>query len=399
MIVIGTRPEAIKMAPVYLESRQAFDCKLCITSQHKEMLAQVLNLFDIRPDYALDLMRPNQDLQALTQRALSGLSEVYAKSKPDLVLVHGDTTTAFAGALAAFYQKIPVAHVEAGLRTGNPAAPWPEEMNRRLTSSLATWHFVATPRARNNLLAEGVAESAIHLTGNTVVDALHEAQRRLSKDTERDATRARKFPFLLSGQPFVLVTAHRRENIGQGIENICQALDQLLNLHPGFRFVFPVHPNPGVKKRVETFWESLSPAQRGRLILTAPLDYLELVHLMTHCRFILTDSGGIQEEAPSLNKPVLILRETTERPESVEHGTALLVGTDPGKIVKEASALMTNSKRQSLVTSNQNPYGDGTAARRIVQFLRSLSEGFGLNPPLRALDSRASRPPLPVSIQ
>ncbi len=359
--VFGTRPEAIKMAPVVkaLAADPGIESRVCVTAQHREMLDQVLALFGIRPDVDLDLMQSGQDLTAITRRVLSGLQPVLKAEAPDLVLVHGDTTTTFAAALAAYYQKIPVGHVEAGLRTGNKYAPWPEEMNRRLAGAITTHHFAPTDRARDNLTAEGVDPASITVTGNTVIDALLE----IVEQARADQRLLGAYPFLRSDKRLVLVTGHRRENFGTGFDNICRGLAELAG-RDDVEIVYPVHLNPSVQRPVR---EILS--GRSNVHLIEPLDYLPFVALMDRAHLIITDSGGVQEEAPSLGKPVLVMRETTERPEAVEAGTVRLVGADQRRIVFEASRLLDDESAYRAMSRAHNPYGDGLAAGRIVNRL------------------------------
>lgn len=364
LVVFGTRPEAIKMAPVVQALQRALDItvRVCVTAQHRQMLDQVLELFDIRPDHDLNLMRPGQDLTDLTANILLGLRPVLSLEKPDLVLVHGDTTTTLVSALAAYYQRIPVGHVEAGLRTGNPYAPWPEEMNRRIAGAVTSLHFAPTARARDNLLREGVGGDQIHVTGNTVIDALLSAV-----DTARNSPQLqRQFDFLDPGRRTILVTGHRRENFGDGFERICRALGRLAS-RDDVQIVYPVHLNPYVLGPVR---EALG--RQDTVHLIDPLDYLPFVALMDRADLIITDSGGVQEEAPSLGKPVLVMRETTERPEAVDAGTVLLVGTDEERIVVEASRLLDDQDAYAAMSRAHNPYGDGHAAGRIVDVIRQM---------------------------
>lgn len=365
--VFGTRPEAIKMAPVVkaLSRQPGFESKVCVTAQHRQMLDQVLTLFGIVPDFDLDLMQPGQDLTDITANVLSGMKRVLKEWRPDLILVHGDTTTTFAASLAAYYEKIPVGHVEAGLRTGNIYSPWPEEMNRRLTGAISARHFAPTERARQNLLAEGVSASQIHVTGNTVIDALLQVVERVSHDVSLKAEFAVQFPFLDDSKKLILVTGHRRENFGDGFENICTAL-KTLGQRSDVQIIYPVHLNPNVQEPVRRI---LSDCPQVQLI--APLDYLPFVYLMSRSYLIITDSGGVQEEAPSLGKPVLVMRDTTERPEAVEAGTVRLVGTDADRIVAEANELLDNDLMYQAMSQAHNPYGDGSAAIRIVEILRA----------------------------
>ena len=366
LLVFGTRPEAIKMAPLVktLQAHLAFEVKVCVTAQHRYMLDQVLQLFDIQPDLDLNLMRPGQDLSDITSGVLLGLKPVLMQWRPDAVLVHGDTSTTFAASLAAFYQRIPVGHVEAGLRTGNLYSPWPEEANRKLTSVLAQWHFAPTATSRSNLLKEGVSSSAIHVTGNTVIDALLQVREKIVNSPQLRQQFAQDFSFLDPRKRLVLVTGHRRENFGDGFERICQALIRIAQNHADVQVVYPVHLNPQVQEPVRRLLGDI-----GNIHLIEPLDYLPFVYLMDKSTLILTDSGGIQEEAPSLGKPVLVMRDTTERPEAVEAGTVRLVGTDVEKIATEASTLLTDAQAYQTMAFAHNPYGDGQACQRIAQAL------------------------------
>ncbi|MCH2557973.1 MAG: UDP-N-acetylglucosamine 2-epimerase (non-hydrolyzing) [Alcanivorax sp.] len=368
LCVFGTRPEAIKMAPVVkaLAADDRFESRVCVTAQHREMLDQVLSLFHIQPDHDLDIMAPGQDLHQITSRILLGLSPVLRAEQPDMVLVHGDTTTTLAATLAAFYEKIPVGHVEAGLRTGNLLSPWPEEANRKLTGVLARAHFAPTHTARDALLAEGVAPASILTTGNTVIDALLWVKARLDQDQALRAELSGRLPFGLT-RPMVLITGHRRESFGGGFERICQAVARLADAHPGTDFVYPVHLNPNVQEPVKRLL-----GRRDNVHLIAPQDYLPFVWLMSNARVILTDSGGIQEEAPSLGKPVLVMRDTTERPDALDAGTVKLVGTDETAIFDETDRLLTDAAAWSAMSLAHNPYGDGQAARRIADFLADL---------------------------
>jgi UDP-N-acetylglucosamine 2-epimerase (non-hydrolysing) len=368
LVTFGTRPEAIKMAPVVNELRRSLssaETQVCITGQHREMLDQVLEIFSIEPHFDLKVMREGQQLTDLTARMLTGLHEVLSAYRPDMVMVQGDTTTAFAASLAAYYQRIPVAHVEAGLRTGNIYAPWPEEINRRLTAAIARVHFAPTELAKENLLREGVDASTIHVTGNTVVDALLSVLDRLRVDAETARGVARRFDFLHPGRRMILVTGHRRENFGDGFENICEALRRLA-ARPDVEIVYPVHLNPNVQGPVQRILAGAS-----RVHLLQPLDYVPFVYLMNRAHIILTDSGGIQEEAPSLGKPVLVMRDTTERPEAVGAGTVRLVGTDCSRIIAETERLLDSATEYQAMARAHNPYGDGHAARRIAQALRN----------------------------
>lgn len=366
LFVFGTRPEAIKMAPLVktLQAHNAFEVKVCVTAQHRQMLDQVLQLFDIQSDFDLNLMRPGQDLSDITSGVLLGLKPVLAQWRPDAVLVHGDTSTTFAASLAAFYQRIPVGHVEAGLRTGNLYSPWPEEANRKLTSMLAQWHFAPTATSRSNLLKEGVPHGAIYVTGNTVIDALLQVREKIVNSQKLRQQFAQDFSFLDPRKRLVLVTGHRRENFGDGFERICQALTRIAKNHADVQVVYPVHLNPQVQEPVRRLLGDI-----GNIHLIEPLDYLPFVYLMDKSMLILTDSGGIQEEAPSLGKPVLVMRDTTERPEAVEAGTVRLVGTDVEKIASEASTLLTDAQAYQTMAFAHNPYGDGQACQRIAQAL------------------------------
>lgn len=363
--VFGTRPEAIKMAPVVaaLANDGRFDAKVCVTAQHREMLDQVLELFNIKPDFDLDLMQPGQDLTDITSRVLAGLREVFSAWRPDMILVHGDTTTTMAASLAAYYLRIPVGHVEAGLRTGNIYSPWPEEMNRKIAGAISSVHFAPTETSRNNLLREGVAEDKICVTGNTVIDALLQVDARLRSDASLKAQFAAQFDFVVPGKKLVLVTGHRRENFGSGFENICLALADLAK-RPDVQIVYPVHLNPNVQEPVRRILEGVS-----NVHLIPPLDYLPFVYLMGVSYLILTDSGGVQEEAPSLGKPVLVMRDTTERPEAVDAGTVRLVGTDRELIVRETVRLLDDMSAYEAMSRAHNPYGDGKAAQRILEKL------------------------------
>ena len=361
--VFGTRPEAIKMAPVVkaLAEAEALESRVCVTAQHRDMLDQVLDLFDIRPDYDLDIMREDQDLTHITGAVLSGVGRVLDDWKPGRVLVHGDTTTTFAAALAAFYRKVPVGHVEAGLRTGDIHAPWPEEMNRRLADAITDLHFAPTEAALGNLRREGIDGDRVLVTGNTVIDALFHVVSVLEGDAALRAGLESRFPFLDAGRRLILVTGHRRENFGQGFENICNALARL-SRRPDLEIVYPVHLNPNVREPVHRILGG-NPAVH----LIEPVEYLPFVFLMDRAHFIVTDSGGIQEEAPSLGKPVLVMRELTERPEAVAAGTVKLVGTDADAIVRESERLLDDDAVYAVMSNAHNPYGDGRASRRIVK--------------------------------
>jgi UDP-N-acetylglucosamine 2-epimerase (non-hydrolysing) len=363
--ILGTRPEAIKMAPVVkaLDADDQFESRLCVTAQHREMLDQVLSLFDLKPDYDLNVMAPEQDLYDITGRILVGLRDVLEAEQPEMVLVHGDTTTTLAASLAAFYQRIPIGHVEAGLRTGNIQSPWPEEANRKLTSTLASLHFAPTETAKGALLAEGIDESNIKVTGNTVIDALLWVNKRIESDAGLRADLQGLLPYGIE-RPLVLITGHRRESFGDGFERICQAITQLADKHPNKEFVYPVHLNPNVQEPVNRILNRYK-----NVHLIPPQDYLPFVWLMRNARLILTDSGGIQEEAPSLGKPVLVMRDTTERPDAVSAGTVRLVGTQTENIFKDAHRLLTDEDVWQAMSRAHNPYGDGTAAAQIVNHI------------------------------
>ena len=376
MLVFGTRPEAIKMAPLVKEFEKYpndFQTIVCVTGQHREMLDQVLNLFEIKPHYDLNIMKQGQDLTDVTARVLTGLRDVFKECRPDVVLVHGDTTTSTAGALAAFYAQIPVGHVEAGLRTHNIYSPWPEEMNRQITGRIATYNFSPTPLSEKNLLEEK-AQGNIYVTGNTVIDALHMVVDKLKNDEtlakEQDKVLARAgydMTRLTNGKKLVLITGHRRENFGDGFIRMVTAMKDLSEKYPEVDFVYPMHLNPNVRKPIhEVFGEDLT---RSNFFFIEPLQYLEFVHLMSKATIVLTDSGGIQEEAPGLGKPVLVMRDTTERPEALESGTVHLVGTDYDKIVSEVSTLLENAEAYTKMSQAVNPYGDGLACSRIADAL------------------------------
>ncbi|WP_299195372.1 UDP-N-acetylglucosamine 2-epimerase (non-hydrolyzing) [uncultured Amphritea sp.] len=366
LTVFGTRPEAIKMSPLALQLNEdnRFDAKVCVTAQHREMLDQVLELFELKPDYDLNLMKPGQDLSDITTGILLGLKSVLNEFKPDIVLVHGDTATTFAASLAAYYQQIPVGHVEAGLRTGNIYSPWPEEGNRKLTGALATFHFAPTATSENNLLREGIAAETIHVTGNTVIDALLDVVKKLEDDSLLQEKFATCFPFIDDSKKLILVTGHRRESFGGGFERICQALAETAKRHPDIQVVYPVHLNPNVQEPVNRLLAGVD-----NIKLIEPQDYLPFVYLMNRAHIILTDSGGIQEEAPSLGKPVLVMRDTTERPEAVDAGTVKLVGTDVNKIVEGLESLLTDESAYQSMSFAHNPYGDGEACKCIIESL------------------------------
>lgn len=378
MLVFGTRPEAIKMAPLVKEFQkhpEEVKTIVCVTGQHREMLDQVLEIFDIKPDYDLNIMKQGQDLYDVTARVLTGMRNVLKEAQPDAVLVHGDTTTSTASALAAFYQQIPVAHIEAGLRTHNIYSPWPEEMNRLITGRIATYHFSPTPLSRQNLLDEGVKEAQIHVTGNTVIDALYQVVEKIKNDKALDtaledvlAKSGYDVKRLVDGKKLVLITGHRRENFGGGFINMCTAIKDLTKKYPNVDFVYPMHLNPNVRKPIhEVFGEDLS--DLGNMFFIEPLEYLSFVYLMEKSAIVLTDSGGIQEEAPGLGKPVLVMRDTTERPEALDAGTVKLVGTDYEKIVNEVSVLIDDEAAYEKMSKAVNPYGDGQACGRIVGIL------------------------------
>lgn len=368
LTVFGTRPEAIKMAPLVhaLASDDYFEAKVCVTAQHREMLDQVLSLFDIKPDYDLDIMRPGQGLTEITCRILEGLKPVLEEFKPDVVLVHGDTTTTLATSLAAFYQRIPVGHVEAGLRTGDLYSPWPEEGNRTLTGHLAMYHFAPTETSKQNLLRESVPDNHIFVTGNTVIDALFWVRNRIHTDNELRQKMEQRYSFLQQDKKIILVTGHRRESFGEGFERICSALADIACTHPEVQVVYPVHLNPNVREPVNRILSHID-----NVTLIEPQDYLPFVYLMDHAYLILTDSGGIQEEAPSLGKPVLVMRNTTERPEAVSAGTVRLVGTDIALILQEVSRLLTDENEYHEMSRAHNPYGDGQACQRILDALKN----------------------------
>ena len=382
MLVFGTRPEAIKMAPLVKEFQKhpdKFETIVCVTGQHRQMLDQVLNLFEITPDYDLDIMKQGQDLYDITSRVLLGMREVLQKATPDVVLVHGDTTTSTAAALAAFYRQIPVGHVEAGLRTHNIYSPWPEEINRQITGRIATYNFAPTQLSKANLLREAVDERSITVTGNTVVDALYwvvdkiKEDKNLSEELKNILQAAGYNPDRLSGDKrLVLITGHRRENFGDGFINMCTAIKDLTQKYPDVDFVYPMHLNPNVRKPIhQVFGEDLS--NLGNMFFIEPLEYLSFVYLMEKSTIVLTDSGGIQEEAPGLGKPVLVMRDTTERPEALEAGTVKLVGTNYDKILEEVSRLLDDNSYYDTMSKAVNPYGDGQGCRRIVETFKGDS--------------------------
>ncbi len=366
LTVFGTRPEAIKMAPLVhaLSADSRFVTKVCVTAQHREMLDQVLELFEIEPDFDLNIMKSGQTLNDITTAILSGMKQVLKEYKPDVLLVHGDTTTTFSASLIAYYQKIKVGHVEAGLRTGNIYSPWPEEANRKLTSVITNYHFAPTKGSRDNLLREGVSEDEIIVTGNTVIDALFWVRERLNKDNSLSREIASRFNYLDSNKKLILVTGHRRESFGSGFERICKALRQIAINNPDSQILYPVHLNPNVQEPVNRLLKGLD-----NVFLIEPQQYLPFFYLMEKAFIILTDSGGIQEEAPSLGKPVIVMREITERPEAVDAGTVRLVGTDVDRIVHEVNLLLTDTMHYQKMSNAHNPYGDGSACDRILQFL------------------------------
>lgn len=374
LCVFGTRPEAIKMAPLVLAlaADGRFHAKVCVTGQHREMLDQVLELFEITPDFDLNIMKPSQDLTDVTTAILQGMKAVFAEFRPDMVLVHGDTATTFATSLAAYYHQIPIAHVEAGLRTGNLYSPWPEEANRKLTGVLASLHFAPTTTSKQNLLSEGVAAEKIIITGNTVIDALLDVVKRLKNDKALQARAAAPTASLSASRKLILVTGHRRESFGGGFERICQALIEVAQQHPGVDVVYPVHLNPNVRKPVNRLLNGIH-----NVHLIEPLDYLPFVYLMSRAYIILTDSGGIQEEAPSLGKPVLVMRDTTERPEAVKAGTVKLVGTEVRTIVREINRLLLDEDAYEAMSFAHNPYGDGNSCDKICEALFGYNNGKG----------------------
>ncbi len=370
LVIFGTRPEAIKMAPVIKELKkypETFTCSVCVTAQHRQMLDQMLNFFEIKTDYDIDIMAPGQNLFDLTCNVLQGLKQVLEKEMPDIVLVQGDTTTTMAAALASYYLRIKIGHVEAGLRTQNKYAPFPEEINRKILGSLADLYFAPTETSKQNLLKEGVAEDTIFITGNTVIDAVLSVVAAIRKNAKIRQNLDTKFSFLEKNKRIILVTGHRRENFGKGLENICLALSEIARANPDIDIVYPVHLNPKVQEPVTNIFKR---AKLKNVHLIEPLDYLSFVYLMEGSYFIITDSGGAQEEAPSLGKPVLVIRETTERPEAVTAGTVKLVGTDKKRIVEEALLLLNDADAYSVMSMVYNPYGDGKAAERIIKILR-----------------------------
>ena len=380
LLVFGTRPEAIKMAPLVKKFQEdsEFQTIVCVTAQHREMLDQVLDIFDIKPDYDLNIMKQGQDLYDITSRVLLGLRDVLNETNPDVVLVHGDTTTSTAAALAAFYKQIPVAHVEAGLRTNNIYSPWPEEMNRRITGRIATYHLAPTELSRQNLLKENVDNQNIIITGNTVIDALLWVVNKIKSDANLAETlqiniknNGYDIDRIEDKRKLVLITGHRRENFGEGFRNICNAIKTLSIKYPDVDFVYPMHLNPNVRKPIAEIFGN-DKDKSGNTFFIEPLDYLNFVFLMEKADIILTDSGGIQEEAPSLGKPVLVMRDNTERPEALEAGTVKLVGTDYDKIINEVSELLENEESYNEMSKAVNPYGDGSACERIVNFTKTI---------------------------
>ena len=386
MLVFGTRPEAIKMAPLvkkFQEQSDRIETVVCVTGQHRQMLDQVLDLFEIKPDFDLNIMKAGQDLYDVTSRVLLGMRDVLREAKPDVVLVHGDTTTSTAAALAAFYQQIPVGHVEAGLRTHNIYSPWPEEMNRLITGRIASFHFAPTPLSRKNLMREAIPDQQILVTGNTVIDALYWVVDKIKQDQTLDAqlTNILKeagydVDRLDGGRRLVLITGHRRENFGEGFIHMCTAIRDLAHRYPNVDFVYPMHLNPNVRRPIQQVFEGLDSlssgegwGEAGNLFFIEPLEYLSFVYLMEKSTVVLTDSGGIQEEAPGLGKPVLVMRDTTERPEALDAGTVKLVGTDYEKIVSEVSQLLDDLQAYAAMSQAVNPYGDGEACGRIVNAL------------------------------
>ena len=384
MLVFGTRPEAIKVAPLvkaFQKHSDRFETIVCVTGQHREMLDQVLRLFDITPDYDLHIMQHGQDLYDVTARVLTGMRGVYQEAKPDVVFVHGDTTTTMAAALAAFYQQIPVAHIEAGLRTHNIYSPWPEEMNRQITSRIATYNLAPTSLSKENLLKEGVKEESITVTGNTIIDALYLVVDKIKQDASLSCQLQEQLKAvgydtsrLNNGKNLVLITGHRRENFGDGFVNMCNAIKTLTEKYPEVDFVYPMHLNPNVRKPILEIFGEEAVSGRGNgnrnIFFIEPLEYLPFVFLMEQCTLVLTDSGGIQEEAPGLGKPVLVMRDTTERPEAVDAGTVKLVGTNYSLIVKEVSRLFDDGAYYNSMAQAHNPYGDGLACERIIEFIK-----------------------------
>ncbi|MDE9614005.1 UDP-N-acetylglucosamine 2-epimerase (non-hydrolyzing) [Citrobacter portucalensis] len=368
LLVFGTRPEAIKMAPLIhlLKKDKEFKIKVCVTAQHREMLDQVLDIFDIKPDYDLNIMRTGQTLNDITSKVIVEMKPILRDFAPDVVLVHGDTSTTFATSLAAYYEQIAIGHVEAGLRTGNIYSPWPEEANRKLTAVLATYHFAPTEGAKNNLINEGYAAKDIYVTGNTVIDSMFMIKEKIDKDNIMRSALDAEFSFLDRDKKIILVTGHRRENFGEGFENICKALTLIANKHQDVQIVYPVHLNPNVKEIVSRTLNGVN-----NIFLIAPQQYVPFIYLMSRSYIIMTDSGGIQEEAPSLGKPVLVMRNTTERPEAIEAGTVKLVGTSVELIVNSVNILLEDRKEYEKMACSHNPYGDGHASESIRDILRS----------------------------
>lgn len=367
LLIFGTRPEAIKMAPLALamKANKKLSCKVCVTGQHQEMLEQVLNIFSLEPDYNLKIMESNQDIFSITQKILAGLKQLFQSYQPDLIVVHGDTASTLGASLAAFFNKIPIAHIEAGLRTGNLLSPWPEEGNRKLVGSVAKWHFAATHDAKQNLLKENVPSSQIFVTGNTVIDALLIASKKVEEPALKYSLEREYQHFL--DKPFILVTAHRRENIGSGIKNISEALKKIAQNNTNLNIVFPVHKNPNIRRVVFDTLQNIP-----NIFLIEPLEYLDFIFLMKQSTFILTDSGGIQEEAPSLGKPVLVMRDTTERGEAIKAGTVKLIGSDKSSIYKNVTQLLTDQDLYVSMANATNPYGDGTASNKIIECILKL---------------------------
>ncbi|MES2207871.1 MAG: UDP-N-acetylglucosamine 2-epimerase (non-hydrolyzing) [Pseudomonadota bacterium] len=368
LLVFGTRPEAIKMAPLVhaLRSNPYFDARVCVTAQHRHMLDQVLELFEITPEFDMNLMREGQSLSSITAQVLTDLEEIFKQFLPDVVLVHGDTTTSLAASLAAFYHRVPIGHVEAGLRTGNLYSPWPEEMNRQVTDTISTWYFAPTQESKQNLLNEGIPQEKILLTGNTVIDALLQVAEKQKTNNELQNTIAAQFPFLDANKRLILITGHRRENFGEKFINVCQALKTIAQKNPDVQLVYPVHLNPQVQKPVNEILSGLD-----NVYLLPPQEYLPFVFLMTRSYLIITDSGGVQEEAPALGKPVLVTRDTTERPEAIAAGTAKLVGTDQSTIIKAIQVLLDSPEEYTKMAHAHNPYGDGKSSERIVEKLQA----------------------------
>lgn len=371
LLVFGTRPEAIKMAPLYhqLNNSNLFETKICVTGQHRDMLDQVLKLFDLKPDFDLDIMKAGQDLTDVTIKILSGLKELFTNYQPDIVLVHGDTTTTFATSLACYYKKIKVGHIEAGLRTGDLYSPWPEEGNRRLTGVIADLHFAPTEQSRKNLLSENIDRDKIFITGNTVIDSLFLILNKINSDASLQNELENRFSFIDFKKKIILITGHRRENFGGGFENICNAISILAQSNKDIQFVYPMHLNPNVREPVNRLLSN-----KENIFLIEPLEYLPFLYLMNKSYLILTDSGGIQEEAPSLGKPVLVMRDTTERPEAVEAGTVILVGTSKENIIYNVNLLLNDFNLYEKMSETHNPYGDGSACMQIEEILGEINE-------------------------